>query len=48
MTNRGRICLDVWDTGGQEGFQGLRDGYLCVASVHRMHATIHVSVLLLR
>eukprot|EP00760_Papus_ankaliazontas_P006320 PhM_4_TR12994/c1_g1_i2/m.67217/K07936/RAN; GTP-binding nuclear protein Ran len=27
LTNRGRICFNVWDTAGQEKFGGLRDGY---------------------
>jgi len=26
-TNRGPICLNLWDTAGQEKFGGLRDGY---------------------
>jgi hypothetical protein len=44
MTNRGRICFDVWDTAGQERLQGLRDGYLCVTSVHHTLTALHVGV----
>merc|ERR1712072_1656370 len=26
-TNKGKVCLNCWDTAGQEKFGGLRDGY---------------------